>query len=48
VTYDALCDVCESQGVATKEMLMAEPNYQTNEQATSLMLGSNQPNLRVL
>jgi len=27
---------------------MAEPNYQTNEQATSLMLGSNQPNLRVL
>ncbi|MCH4123088.1 MAG: DsbA family protein [Levilactobacillus sp.] len=48
VTYESLCDVCESQGVATKEMLMAEPNYQTNEQATSLMLANNQSNLHVL
>ncbi|WP_125683873.1 DsbA family protein [Levilactobacillus yonginensis] len=48
VTYESLCDVCESQGVATKEMLMAEPNYPSTEQAASPMLGLNHPHLHVL
>ncbi|MFD1548475.1 DsbA family protein [Levilactobacillus fuyuanensis] len=48
VTYDSLCDVCESQGVATREMLMAEPNYPKNDQANSTSLGAFPPHLRVL
>ncbi|WP_261810268.1 DsbA family protein [Levilactobacillus humaensis] len=48
VTYDSLCDVCESQGVATKEMLMGEPNYPTNDQTSSSLTGGMHPHLRVL
>ncbi|MCH5463914.1 DsbA family protein [Levilactobacillus tujiorum] len=48
VTYDALCDVCESQGVATREMLMGEPNYSPNNQHNSAVAGAFPPHLRVL
>ncbi|WP_143463985.1 DsbA family protein [Levilactobacillus enshiensis] len=48
VTYESLCDVCESQGVATKETLMAEPTYTSNRQAASSGGGNYHPNLHVL
>lgn len=48
VTYDSLCDVCESQGVATREMLMGEPNYAQNNQPNSAAAGAFAPHLRVL
>ncbi|WP_061776489.1 DsbA family protein [Levilactobacillus senmaizukei] len=47
VTYESLCDVCESQGVATKEMLMTEPTYPQNNQAASAG-GDLHPHLHVL
>jgi len=43
VTYEALCDVCENQGVATKASLMREP-----AQAVTAMVAGHQPHLRVL
>ncbi|MGO1970055.1 MAG: ClpXP adapter SpxH family protein [Levilactobacillus brevis] len=44
VTYEALCEVCESQGIATKQSLMAEPTYAPNLGSTTTL----QPNLHVL
>lgn len=44
VTYEALCDVCENQGVATKASLMQEPGY-TQSAATAT---NHRPHLHVL
>lgn len=43
VTYEALCDVCENQGVATKASLMREL-----DQPAAALVGDHRPNLHVL
>ncbi|QMU07396.1 DsbA family protein [Levilactobacillus suantsaii] len=48
VTYDALCDVCENQGVATKESLMQELNYADATTSATASASHQHPHLHML